>query len=163
MLQAHLMCFLFQTWNQSFLQGILDSFIGKRFLKPRYQVCRTSLVVQRLRLWASTAGSIGLIPSWETKIPHPAHGVAKKLREKKKWWLRSRCACCNWDVIDSKHSQLIEQINIWVYLLVLSRVWFFATPWTIAHQASLSMEFSRQEYRSGLPFPTPGDVPNPGV
>ena len=34
----------------------------------------------------------------------------------------------------------------------------FATPWTVACQASLSMEFSRQEYQSGLPFPTPGDL-----
>ena len=35
-------------------------------------------------------------------------------------------------------------------------------PWTIAHQAPLSMGFSRQEYWSGLPFPTLGDLPNPG-
>ena len=37
------------------------------------------------------------------------------------------------------------------------------TPWTIAHQAPLSMGFSRQEYWSGLPFPSPGDLPNPGI
>ena len=37
------------------------------------------------------------------------------------------------------------------------------TPWTVAHQAPLSMEFSRQEYWSGLPFPSPGDLPDPGV
>ena len=36
-------------------------------------------------------------------------------------------------------------------------------PWTVAHQAPLSMGFSRQEYWSGLPFPSPGDLPNPGV
>ena len=36
-------------------------------------------------------------------------------------------------------------------------------PWTVAHQATLSMEFSRQEYWSGLPFPTLGDLPNPGI
>ena len=36
-----------------------------------------------------------------------------------------------------------------------------ATPWTVAYQAPLSMEFSRQEYWSGLPFPSPGDLPNP--
>ena len=36
-----------------------------------------------------------------------------------------------------------------------------ATPWTIAYQASQSMEFSRQEYWSGLPFPSPGDLPDP--
>ena len=39
----------------------------------------------------------------------------------------------------------------------------FATPWTVARKAPLSMEVSRQEYWSGLPFPTPGDLPHPGI
>ena len=39
----------------------------------------------------------------------------------------------------------------------------FVTPWTVARQAPLSMEFSRQEYWSGLPFPSPRDLPNPGI
>ena len=38
-----------------------------------------------------------------------------------------------------------------------------ATPWTIAHQTPLSMGSSKQEYWSGLPFPSPGDLPNPGI
>ena len=46
---------------------------------------------------------------------------------------------------------------------VLSRVQLFVTPWTVACQAPPSMEFSRQEYWSGLPFPSPGDLPNPGI
>ena len=45
----------------------------------------------------------------------------------------------------------------------LSRVQLFVTPWTVAHQASQSMGFSRQEYWSGLPFPSPGDLPYPGI
>ena len=45
----------------------------------------------------------------------------------------------------------------------LSCVWLFATPWTGAHQAPLSMEFPRQEYWSGLLFPSLGDLPNPGM
>ena len=45
----------------------------------------------------------------------------------------------------------------------LSRVQLFATPWTVAHQAPPSMGFSRQEYWSGLPFPSPGDLPDPGI
>ena len=45
----------------------------------------------------------------------------------------------------------------------LSHVRLFATPWTVAYQASLSMGFSRQEYWSGLPFPSPGDLPDPGI
>ena len=44
-----------------------------------------------------------------------------------------------------------------------SRVWLFATPWTVAHQAPLSMGLSWQEYWSGLPFPPPGDLPGPGI
>ena len=45
----------------------------------------------------------------------------------------------------------------------LSRVRLFATPWTVAYQASPSMGFSRQEYWNGLPFPSPGDLPDPGI
>ena len=45
----------------------------------------------------------------------------------------------------------------------LNRVQLFATPWTVAHQAPLSMGFSRQEHWSGLPFPSPGDLPDPGI
>ena len=54
--------------------------------------------------------------------------------------------------------------NLWTYLCVwahahacvgmFSHVWLFATPWIVAHEAPLSMEFSRQEYWSGLPFPS---------
>ena len=44
-----------------------------------------------------------------------------------------------------------------------SRVWLFATPWTVALQAPLSMEFSRQEYWNELPCPPPGDLPNPRI
>ena len=44
-----------------------------------------------------------------------------------------------------------------------SRVRLFATLWTVAYQASLSMGFSRQENWNGLPFPSPGDLPDPGI
>ena len=44
----------------------------------------------------------------------------------------------------------------------LCRVWLLVTPWTVARQAPLSMGFSRQEHRSGVPFPPPEDLPNPG-
>ena len=50
--------------------------------------------------------------------------------------------------------------NVKVKLLI--RVWLFVTPWTVARHAPRSMELSRQEYCSGLPFP-PGDLPDPGV
>ena len=46
---------------------------------------------------------------------------------------------------------------------LLSLVQLFATPWTVAYQAPPSVGFSRQEYCSGLPFPSPQDLPNPGI
>ena len=46
---------------------------------------------------------------------------------------------------------------------LLSRVQPFVLPWTVAYQAPPFMEFSRQEYGSGLPFPSPGDLPDPGI
>ena len=45
----------------------------------------------------------------------------------------------------------------------LSRVRLFVTPWAVAYQAPPSMGFSRQECWSGLPFPSPGDLPDPGI
>ena len=47
--------------------------------------------------------------------------------------------------------------------VLVSRVQLFVTPWTIACQGPLSMGFSRQEYWSRLPFPSPGNVPKPGI
>ena len=57
-----------------------------------------------------------------------------------------------------QHNQTLK-----VKVKSLSRVRLFATPWTVAHQAPPSMGFSRQEYWSGLPFPSPEDLPNPGI
>ena len=63
-------------------------------------------------------------------------------------WLRARAEwtpiCCDW-------------------VKSLSRVRLFVTPWMVAYKAPPSMGFSRQEYWSGLPFPSPGDLPNPGI
>ena len=59
----------------------------------------------------------------------------------------------------SQHQSLLHMLKV----KSLSRVRLFAIPWTIAHQDPLSMGFSRQEYWRGLPFPSPGDLPNPGI
>ena len=50
-----------------------------------------------------------------------------------------------------------------ICVCMLSHVQVFVTPWAVARQAPLSMELPRQEYWIGLPFPTPRDLPNPGV
>ena len=57
-------------------------------------------------------------------------------------------------------------VCVWVYACVLNlfiSVWLCVTPWTVAHQAPLSMGFSRQECWSGLPRPPPGPLSNPGI
>ena len=54
-------------------------------------------------------------------------------------------------------------VKDWLHAQLLSHVWFSVTPWTVACQAALSMEFSREEYWSGLPFPSPRDLPDPGI
>ena len=60
-------------------------------------------------------------------------------------------------------SSLKNQEQVKVKVKSLSHVRLFATPWTVANQAPLSMGFSRQEYWSGLLFPSPGDLPDPGI
>ena len=54
-------------------------------------------------------------------------------------------------------------LNKYVKVKSLSRVRLFVNPWTVAYQAPLFLGFSRQEYWSGVPFPSPGDLPDPGI
>ena len=61
--------------------------------------------------------------------------------------------CCN----------IVYKLRKRVKVKSLSPVWLFTTPWTVAYQVPPSMGFSRQEYWSGLPLPSPGDLPNPGI
>ena len=56
-----------------------------------------------------------------------------------------------------------ETSEVTVKVKLLSHIRLFATLWTVSYQASLSMGFSKQEYWSGLPFPSPGDLPDPGI
>ena len=66
----------------------------------------------------------------------------------------------NWEP-RNKHIQ--RELKVKVKVKSLSRVRLFATPWTVAYQAPPSMGFSRQEYWSGLSFPSPRDLPDPGI
>ena len=59
-------------------------------------------------------------------------------------------------------AKLSQSTDVGKWKLV-SHVWLFAAPWTVARQAALSMVFPRQEYRSGLPFPSPRDPPDLGI
>ena len=57
----------------------------------------------------------------------------------------------------------VVQEKVKMKVLVTQSCLTLGTPWTVAHQAPLSIGFSRQEYCSGLPFPSPGDLPDPGI
>ena len=65
--------------------------------------------------------------------------------------------------ITHKDQKYISDDNIFWKCKLLSGIWFSVTPWTVAHHVPRSVEFSSQEYRSGLPFPSPGDLPHPGI
>ena len=72
----------------------------------------------------------------------------------------------SWDISDGWVCTLSAWYGLWnvkVKVKSLSCVRLFAIPWTVAYQAPQSTEFSRQEYWSGLPFPSPGDLPSPGI
>ena len=68
----------------------------------------------------------------------------------------------SWDIrFQDSSKSLITNSSL--YVCMLGHVQLFATPWTIARQVLLSLELSRQEYWSGLPFPPPGNLPHPGM
>ena len=79
-------------------------------------------------------------------------------------WLDKACDKSDWFFKEIYKSNRIKRLFIAEILCsrsYFSRVQLFMTPWTVAHQAPLSVEFSRQEYWRGLPFPSPGDLPRP--
>ena len=71
--------------------------------------------------------------------------------------------CCIFALLlATQESSTCSESSLKVKVLV-SHVQLFTTPWTVAHQALCPWGFSRQEYWSGLPFPSPGDLPKPGI
>ena len=93
-------------------------------------------------------------------------------------WQKSLVGCCIWSCKELDMTERLRTAEIIPDCTFLSRilrfrtvkkvkslscVQLFVTPWTVADQAPPSMGFSRQEYWGGLPFPSPGDLPNPGI
>ena len=71
--------------------------------------------------------------------------------------------CCKQEVKNILQNQHIYMASACIHVQLLSFVQLFETSWTVAHHSPLSMKFSRHEYWGELPFPSPGDLPNPGV
>ena len=117
----------------------------------------STFTASSFRIWNSSTG----IPS----PPLASHSRMSDFR----WVISPPWLSGSWrsflysSFVYSCHLFLISSASVDYKLCVLSHVWLFATPWTVAHQAPVSMEFSRQEYWSTLPFPFPGDLPNPEI
>ena len=97
------------------------------------------------------------------------HSTSIKLRE---WYMNTKFfkdkkTDCNLEtssyvqVLSLNHN--LKRIIICCVLVPKSYLTLLWLPWTVAHQTPLFMGFPRQKYRSGLPFPSPGDLPNPGI
>ena len=103
-------------------------------------------------------GSLACCSPWGCKESDTTEQLSNLTEQKKQ----------SWDLLQEKiWENIFMTTRYWlnpVYVLsCCSRFWLFTTLWAIACQAPQSMEFSRQEYWSGLPCPPPGDLPNPGI
>ena len=100
------------------------------------------------------------------------HSICQQIWKTQQWpqdWKRSVFTpiqkkgnakeCLNYHTV----ALISHTINVILVMLKILQASIFATLWTVAYQALLSMGFSRQQYWSGLPFPSPGDLPDPGI
>ena len=85
--------------------------------------------------------------------------IAQEAQFNTLWWPKE----VGWKRWWEGGSKVREYVYVCAPISPFNRVQLSAAPWTVAHQAPLSMGFSRQEYWSRLPFPPPGDLPDPGI
>ena len=127
--------------------------------------CRTNagrrLLSLTHRLWESHGEATWVLRfAWKTGMPgypnflFPTQRLARRTQYPD--------TLCNYLYL-SRVVTARKWIGVCMHIPSLSSVWLFATPWTVAPQTPLSMEFPRQEYWSGLPFPTLGDPPDSGI
>ena len=124
---------------------------------PAASVLKGSTVLLLSQHWGSDNRQIwGNECYWEaSRGGKPSSGRMEVIREIINTSIVFSCIFLSLILIPSLWGYIIV-----VYVCVCSHVWLFATPWTIACLAPLSMEVSRQKCWSGLPFPSPGDLPN---
>ena len=96
--------------------------------------------------------------AWRAVI-HGVERVRHDWATELNWWTLG--CICFWTMVFSRYMPRSGSAESYTHRQ--SCVWLFVTPWTVDWQAPLSMEFSRQEYWSRLAFPSPGDLPNPGI
>ena len=126
-----------KEWKQPKCMSV-DKWIKKMWYMPAYVYIHTIFNnMDELRLhyaeWNKSEKD-----KYCNACPHLLGWMKYKMKSRLPWEISTRCLCA-------------------------SRVQLFATLWTVASQAPLSIDFSRQEYWSGLPFPSPGDLPDPEI
>ena len=142
-----------------------------------FQICwhmeSSTFTASSFRIWNSSAG-----------IPLPLLALFVVMLPKAHLTLHSRMSGSSWVITPSWSYLCLEGAKLTIYILqklwqgnrwhetsskvvcmccMLNHVQLFMIPWTVACQTPLSVEFSRQECWSGLLFPTPGDIPDPGI
>ena len=152
-----------QPRNQNWISCIAGGFFANRAMRDPTFAFKYSAIKWRLRYSLSKIAFKRIIyyNSIWVQLKHPSVFSLFKIFN----WRIIALQCC---VIYCHTFTWISHRYTWVsyvckWVKSLSRVRLFATPWTVAHQAPPSMGFSRQEYWSGLPIPSPGDLPNPGI
>ena len=145
---------------QFLLRWLYFCFLRSDFWVPELNyICMVSLEVPHSGLWSSGSW---LTPLW--LWAKYVFSLCFYFFFKKKCPLHSVLVKVKWDNTYKavKHFTNVGHKWTWSEVKLLSRV-RLCDQWTVAHQAPLSMEFSRQEYWNGLPFPSPGDLPDPGI
>ena len=160
--------------------------IAQKAVSEESWLIRTSLVAQTVKRLAYNAGDLGSIPgsgrSSEEGNGNPLLcSCLENPMDRGAWWAsvhwvpKSQTRLSDftftfhfWDIFglntsDCLRVQRIDCLAMKVKVKSLSHVQLFGIQWTVAHHAPLSMGFSRQEYWSRLPFPSPEDLPDPGI
>ena len=124
-------------------------------------------VIKNPTRWVTAMGWLELLWSLEYFVPTWFKELAWSA------WLQLLCCLLPQSSANKEHPAWTSavgfslreylEMSMFVFAQMFSHVWLFATPCTIAHRTPLSMRSSRQEHWSGLPFPTPGDLPDPGI
>ena len=121
-----------------------------------------SLLAGRQGLHSEPLGNLSRFPV-EMRLPQGCWPQASPLSDVCPSVFSSPCIGRDHSLSCHSLTEATAKLRSGLGVLSHSRVWLFGTLWTAARQAPLSLEFSRQEYWSGLPLPTPGDLPNPGI
>ena len=166
----------------SFVHGISQArilecvaiFFSRGSSRPRDWTCVCCTCRQILYRWATREAPVGLMLLYK-RNPTKFHFIMWRFSEKMAiCYPRSSSSPSNksagtlvLDFLASRNVRnkflLWNSVVKWSEVKSLSHVRLFVTPWTIACQCAPPVGFSRQEYWSGLPFPSPGDLPNPGI